>query len=210
MIVSLLYFVNIIGLFILVLYFIIPRKNVIKNIFPYVLLVAFSSFVDIILIDILKFDSDKWSTIYLCIEIIVLSKVFDNIVGLKFRLVSVFFLFFFFLSLFYFTVLTDIYSTVKYDGILSIITFIYIIIFSINWFISIFKTVEVPSLLDVSLFYFVSGLIIYSSGTLFLFLMSDEIKNSGLSLYHYWVVNLVLVLFFRILLIISIWKGRTT
>jgi len=210
LIVSLLYFVNIIGLFILVLYFIIPRKNVIKNIFPYVLLVAFSSFVDIILIDILKFDSDKWSTIYLCIEIIVLSKVFDNIVGLKFRLVSVFFLFFFFLSLFYFTVLTDIYSTVKYDGILSIITFIYIIIFSINWFISIFKTVEVPSLLDVSLFYFVSGLIIYSSGTLFLFLMSDEIKNSGLSLYHYWVVNLVLVLFFRILLIISIWKGRTT
>lgn len=208
MIVSLFYFVNILGLFSLVLYFLTPRENVTKSIFPYILLVAFSSFVDLILINLLKFDSEKWSKIYLCLEFIVVLKVFNSNGGPKFRYVSVFFLFSFILSLLYFTLITGDYSTVKSDGILSIITFIYIIIFSIYWFISIFKKVEVPSLLNLSLFYLVCGLIIYNSGSLFLFLMREEIKNSELSLYQYWVVNLILVLLLRILLILSIWKGR--
>lgn len=206
--IGLFYIVNIIGLFSLVLYFLLPKENVIKSIFPYVLLVAFSSFVDLFIIHYLRFDSVRWSKIYLCLEFIALFKVFDRIGGLTFRYVSFFFLFFFFLSFFYFTVLTIDYSSVKSDGFLSIITFLYIIIFSIYWFVTIFKKEEVPLLLNLPLFYFVSGLIIYNSGTLFLFLMLEEIENSELNFYEFWIVNLILVLIFRILFITSIWKGR--
>ena len=210
MIISLLYIVNSIGLFSLVYYFLLSKTNVTKSIFPYVLLVAFSSIVDIFIIHLLQLDSEKWSQVYMCLEFIVLWKVFTSNGGPKFRYVSFFFLVFFYLSFFYFNVLTDEYSSVKSDGILSIITFVYIIFFSIYWFLSIFEKVDVPSLLNLPLFYFVSGLIIYHSGTLFLFLMSDEIKNSELSLYEYWIVNLILVLLLRLLLLVAIWKGRKT
>ena len=210
MIVHLFYFVNILGLFTLAFYFLLSKTSVSKNIFPYVFLVAFSSLVDLILINFLELDSEKWSQVYMCLEFIVLLKVFTSIAGRKFRYVSGFFLFFFSLLLLYFNLVTDAYSSIKSDGILSIITFVYIIFFAIYWFIAIFEKSEVPTLLNLPLFYFVSGLIIYNSGTLFLFLMLEEIENFEWNFYEYWVVNLVLVLLFRILLLVAIWKGRKT
>lgn len=210
MILSLFYFVNLIGIISIIIYFIIPKTNVIKSIFPILLLVAFSSIVDVVFINHLKFDSEKWSTIYLILEFISLMLVFTANSGMYFKRLSLFFLVLFFLAVIYFNYYNLNYSSIKSDGFLSILIFIYIILFSIQWFISEFKKFETDSLLKLPLFYLIVGLIIYNSGSLFLFLMREEIKNSEMSLYEYWVVNLVLVLFFRILLILSIWKGRAT
>lgn len=210
MILSLFYFVNIIGIISIIIYFIIPKTNVIKSILPIVLLVAFSSVVDVVLINHLKFDSEKWSTIYLILEFISLMLVFVANSGKYFKRLSLFFLVLFFLAVIYFNYFNLNYSSIKSDGFLSIFIFIYIIVFSIQWFISEFKKFDTDSLLKLPFFYLITGLILYHSGSLFLFLMREEIKKSELSLYEYWVVNLVLVLFFRILLIVSIWKGRAT
>jgi hypothetical protein len=210
LILSLFYFVNIIGIISIIIYFIIPKTNVIKSILPIVLLVAFSSVVDVVLINHLKFDSEKWSTIYLILEFISLMLVFIAYLGKYFKRLSLFFLFIFFLAVIYFNYFNLNYSSIKSDGFLSIFIFIYIIVFSIQWFISEFKKFDTDSLLKLPFFYLITGLILYHSGSLFLFLMREEIKKSELSLYEYWVVNLILVLFFRILLIVSIWKGRAT
>lgn len=105
-------------------------------------------------------------------------------------------------------IMNNFYELKTY-GFLAIIEFFLIIIFSINWFVNVFKNKDVESLLQLSHFYFISGLLIYYSGTIFLFILSDEILQAGLSLKSYWTVNLILLLIFRILLIISIWKGRT-
>lgn len=210
MILSLFYLVNILGFISIVFYYIIPKTNVIKSIFPIILLVAFSSFVDVVLISHFKFDSEKWSKIYLILEFISLLMVFTANTGKYFNRLSLFYLFLFFLAIIYFNYYNLNYSSIKSDGFLSIIIFIFIILFSIQWFISEFKKFDTDSLLKLPLFYLIVGLIIYNSGSLFLFLMREEIKNSEMSLYDYWIVNLVLVLFFRILLIVSIWKGRAT
>ena len=210
MILNLFYFVNIVGFISLVLYLVLTKSNVTKSIFPIVLLVAFSSFVDIILIHHFRSDSEKWSKIYLFLEIVVLSRVFVANSEKFFRIVTVFFLLIFTLSAFFFTFFSTNFSAIKTDGFLSIIIFIYIILYSIHWFILTFKKIETASLLSLPLFYLITGLLLYNSGTLFLFLMREEIKNSSVSLYDYWLVNLILVLIFRILLIVTIWKGRTT
>lgn len=210
MILSLFYLVNIIGFISIIYYFIIPKTNVIKSVFPIILLVAFSSFVDVVLIHHFKFDSEKWSKIYLFLEVFMLSIVFVANSGRFFKMLTLFFLFIFIVSAVYLNFYVLKYNSIKADGFLSVLIFIYIILFSIQWFVLEFKRFDTESLLNLPLFYLITGLIIYNSGSLFLFLMRDEIKNSDLSLYDYWGVNLVLVLFFRVLLIVSIWKGRAT
>lgn len=180
-----------------------------KSLYPFVLLVAFSSIYEIVFIYYFNFDSNIWSKIYLILEFIALLLVFTKNSENSFKYTSFFFSVVFFSFYVYFVAINTELHTLKTDGILSIIEFFYIIAFSIRWFISVFKRFQVETIVVLPMFYFISGLLIYYSGTIFLFLLSEEILNAGLSLVDYWVVNIVLVLIFRILLIISIWKGRT-
>lgn len=186
------------------------NNKAIKSIYPFILLVALSSLYEIIFIYFLKSDSDDWSMVYLLLEFSTLLYVFTKNSQKFFRIISFIFFIVFIGFFYYFKVIkTEIY-TLQSDGYLSLIEFLYVIPFSLFWFVSVFKRTEEDSLLKLPFFYFIVGLLVYFSGTIFLFLFSEEIIQEGLSLYEYWVVNLILVLFFRILLIVSIWKGRAT
>jgi len=186
------------------------KSKATKSLYPFILLVALSSIYEIVFIYFLKFDSDYWSKIYLFLEFVTLVFVFNKNSDKSFRFVSYFFCILFFCSYFYFKIIKTDIPTLKTDGILSIIEFFYVVFFSIYWFISVFNKREAASLLQLPFFYFVSGLVIYFSGTIFLFLLSEELLKEGLSLNQYWVVNVVLLLFFRVLLLVAIWMGRNT
>lgn len=176
--------------------------------YPYLLLVAFSSLYELIFIHFLQFNSDKWATIYLLFEFSVLSLVFSKNAKKWFKYVCLFFVLLFLMSFVYLSFIIKGNYELKVYGLLAIIEFFLIIFFSIYWFVSVFKSKEVESLLQLPLFYFISGLLIYHSGTIFLFMLSEEILHAGLSLQRYWIVNLILLFVNRIFLIVSIWKGR--
>ncbi len=208
--VVLIFLVNLLGIFILpqYIYFNSTKSFAVKSILPFLVLTAISSLIELIFIYFLKFDSYVWSKLYFIIEFLVFAAVFNRLLNKKFLVITVFFTALFFSTYFYFFYASENYPVLKVFGILYFIQFLFIILFVVLWFKEIFEKKEVQSLLDLPLFYFVSGLLIYFSGTIFLFILSDEILNAGLSLYYYWIVNLVLVLIFRIFLLLTIWKDR--
>lgn len=208
--VVLIFLVNLLGIFILpqYIYFNSTKSFAVKSILPFLVLTAISSLFELIFIYFLKFDSYVWSKLYFIIEFLVFAAVFNRLLNKKFLVITFFFTFLFFSTYFYFFYVSENYPVLKVFGILYFIQFLFIILFVVLWFKEIFEKKEVQSLLDLPLFYFVSGLLIYFSGTIFLFILSDEILNAGLSLYYYWIVNLVLVLIFRIFLLLTIWKDR--
>ena len=63
--------------------------------------------------------------------------------------------------------------------------------FSILWFINLFKNLENDSLLKNPHFYFVSGLVLYYLGTVFLILMSAVLfKTNKAFILEYWIFNI--------------------
>ncbi len=67
---------------------------------------------------------------------------------------------------------------------------------------------EIPDLMDSSVFYFITGFFMYYSTTLALFLMSSFIFTSELYFYDYWLVNVIATLILRICLIVGVWKMK--
>ncbi len=87
------------------------------------------------------------------------------------------------------------------------ITF-FVFTFSGLWFKNLFQKMEEPNLIQSDIFYFITGLIIYYSGTLFLFVASNFIYNSNLYFFDFWIVNIIASFILRILLTIGVWKMK--
>lgn len=85
---------------------------------------------------------------------------------------------------------------------------LFVFYFLFIWFRQLFKKMEIPDLLDNSIFYFVTGFFMYYSTTLALFLMSSFIFTSELYFYDYWLVNVIATLILRICLIVGVWKMK--
>ncbi|UPQ78283.1 hypothetical protein M0M57_11705 [Flavobacterium azooxidireducens] len=202
--------VNFLGIFVLIqyLFFNSAKSIAVKPMLPFLVLTAISSLIELIFIYFLKFDSYIWSKLYTILEFVVFAVLFNQLLARKFVKITFCFSVLFFCAFFYFLLVNSNYPYLQVLGILYSIQFLYIFLFVILWIKEIFEKKEVESLLDVPLFYFVSGLLIYFSGTIFLFILGEEILRAGLSLYYYWIVNLVLVLIFRTFLILTIWKDR--
>ncbi|MBY0485902.1 MAG: hypothetical protein K2P85_01725 [Flavobacteriaceae bacterium] len=84
-----------------------------------------------------------------------------------------------------------------------------VLLFSAIWFRELFVNLELASLAKSPIYYFICGLVLYYTGTLFLFLSSHlflEIDNS--TFFDYWILNIILNLVLRTLLIVGIWKAR--
>lgn len=208
--VVLIFGVNFLGIFVFIQYlFFNPVKSIaVKPIIPFLALTAISSFIELLFIYFLEFDSYTWLKLYTFIEFIVFAVLFNQLLSRRFLKLTICFSVLFFYYYSYFLTGNSTYPYLQIMGILYSIQFSYIFLFVIFWIKEMFEKKEVESLLDLPLFYFVSGLLLYFSGTIFLFILSEEILRAGLSLYYYWIVNLFLVLIFRIFLIITVWKDR--
>jgi hypothetical protein len=86
---------------------------------------------------------------------------------------------------------------------------VFILFFTIIWFRKLILDAYIENLLQNSTFYFISGLILYHCGTLFLFLLSNYIYKADSNLLHsYWMINILLNFVLRTLLIVGIWKAK--
>lgn len=206
------YISNILGYIPIILYFSLKGKfanNNFKGLLPYLWLVAVSSFYELIFSYYLKVNVEIWFKIYTLLDFILIVLLFSS---QKNRPGRYFFWIFTFLYLLVFTFLILSSQEINFltqDSFLNLLMTFFVIIYSIIWFYKNFKLMESISLLELPFFYFLSGLLFYYSGIIFLSLLSESIINSSLDIYDYWGVNICFLILFRILLIVSVWKGRT-
>jgi hypothetical protein len=72
---------------------------------------------------------------------------------------------------------------------------------------NIFSNVGEHNFIKTSDFYFISGIVLYLSGTFFLYLLGDSIfKDEKLFLEDFWIINIVFNIILRIFLILGVWK----
>ncbi|AWI26623.1 hypothetical protein [Flavobacterium pallidum] len=103
----------------------------------------------------------------------------------------------------------DFSESMLTDSYLSAFATIAIYIFSIHWFTGVFKDLPETSLLKLPDFYFVSGIIMYLFGPIFLFLLSSQLINADNEGFKdYWLINIVINIILRLFLMFGIWKIR--
>jgi hypothetical protein len=85
----------------------------------------------------------------------------------------------------------------------------FILVFSMLWFIEVFKQKVMFNFFKNPVFYFISALILYYCGVLFVFLSQEYIYQNHKSISEsIWSLNLYLNLLLRSLLIIGVWIAR--
>jgi len=174
---------------------------------PFLWLIILSDLYELIVTRQLKFSSELWFRSYLLLEFSTLFYFFRKLLKGNYKafLISygILYLMAFITSLFFW----NEWDKLKTDSFLSVLEIIFVYCSSILWFKDIFMELQEKSLLSVSVFYFLSGFILYFSGTIFLFLVSDQIKKHNLGFEAYWNLNIFFNIVLRFLLIIGIWKG---
>lgn len=105
----------------------------------------------------------------------------------------------------------NVESYLDTNAYLGIYLILFLFIFSIIWFQNLFRELKTESLTGIPSFYFISGLLLYECGTIVLFLSATAIYAADKSSFpNYWMLNIILNIVLRTLIIIGIWKGRTT
>lgn len=202
---------NIIGFFPLFLYLVKKRKLLkeIDFVVPLLWLVAIASFYELVVTLLFRISTKYWFRLYLLLEFCVLFyffyKLFSGRYKYLFRVFGIGYLLTFLGLLF----VWDVWSNLSTDSYLSTFESIFVFTFSFLWFRDLFTNLQLKSLWQSPTFYIISGLILYFTGTLFLFLLSDVIySNKAIKFEDYWMLNVLFCFVFRLFLIISVWKGQ--
>jgi hypothetical protein len=189
----------------------IIKKNLtgLKEIYPFILTVLIASLYEFLGTIILKISFEKWYLIYKILAFLSLHYFFYYLLNKAYKFVFLLFCGVFgLLVVLTFSLWID-FNFLDLNSYFNIFQTIVVLTFSILWFRKMFRSLEVDNLLKNSNFYFISGLIIYYCGTVYLFLMSSTIYNIDKSNFqYYWLLNIILNLVLRSLLIIGIWKAR--
>lgn len=205
------YFVILLGILPLSLYYLLRYKviNEIHFLLPFLWVVLIGSLYEYFITGMLQVDSKYWFWINKILCFFSINYFFYRLLEKKYKNIYLYSNIVFvacFISLLFYPY--EI-STLTSSAYLLILQTIAIYLYSILWFQKLFKNVEVISLLRHPVFYIVSGFIIYYSGVVILYLLSDAILNNHRELFlNYWMLNVYLNLVYRILLIFGIWKGQ--
>lgn len=205
---SLFLFSNILGYIPLIINSIRKRKD--KNQFNkyismYLYFIALASLYELVFSYYLKINVEIWFKVYSLLEFILILQIFKPQKKGLYNFLYTFFTFLFISILTYVTFRIPEKHFLFHDALLNFVTFLLIISFSIVWFKNIIKSNE-SFLLNIPFFYFLSGLIIYYSGIIFLSIFSLAIINSNMSINEYWIINIIFLIIHRIILIIMVLK----
>jgi hypothetical protein len=201
--------------FILIIYYLYRKRFIgfgANPLFPFLLLIAIAAFYEIIGTGILKLDSGIFFKVYLFAEFFVLLFYFYKLTQKTipyFAVISAIL----YLILFIYTIFACIAADWNFkvglltDAYLSAFEAIVVYSCAIYWFLRMFRLLPDTSLLKLPDFYFVSGLIMYVSGPLFLFLLSSQIMQADFTGFRvYWMINNVFNIILKLFLIIGVWK----
>jgi len=208
----LLYFVIIFGVSPL-LYFLIYRKkyaNIFKPILPFIVLTFIASLYEFFGTLTFKLDASYWFVIYNILSFLAINYFYLNLIQIRYQFLLYLFFFTFILLCYFLFVNYQIKDFLIVSTYFKGFITLFVLLFSILWFVKIFQETYLDNLLKNSTFYFISGFIFYYCGTVFLFLLSNFIlKVDSAMLHSYWVINIILNLVLRTLLLVGLWKAKT-
>ena len=183
------------------------KSNGNYGIAPFLWLVFFSSVYEYVGTDLLQITSSYWFKLYSLLEFFTLAYFFYYLLLKNFK---VYFLAFSILYLVLFiniVIYWDESIRFKTDAYLSLLEIVLVYFFTIIWLKNIFSNVSESNFTQTSDFYFISGVVLYLSGTFFLYLLGDSIKKKKkLYLEDFWILNIVFNIILRIFLILGVWK----
>ena len=156
-----------------------------------------------------RINSEIWFKIYPFLEFIALLYFFKKLIGIA---QSVFYFILssyiiIFLVLYFLLLHTKITTTLE---LFIPITHCFLVFFgSTKWTLLQFEKLETSSLFQSPIFYILSGMILYYSGTFFIFGLESMFRNTKSSvLLYFWYVNLFLLFIYRFSFYIAIWKAK--
>lgn len=197
------------GLLPLFLLFLKKKAFDIKQpIVPFAWLTAVSTLYEWIGTALFKINATYWFQFYSLLCFCTLYYFFFRLLERQYKKV-----FGFFLALFMVTYSTSFFLFDKKNAFIStainepLLTLL-VLIFSFLWFKKLFEELKISNLWKDADFYFVSGLMIYHSGTFFFFLLSGSIFSSNAYFYDYWMVNIIATLVLRIFIIAGVWRMK--
>lgn len=195
---------------ILLLYFKFSKgKNSDLNINNLILLFFIGGIYELLFTMVLGYDSQIWFKIYPFLEFIALLYFFRKLIGLS---QSVFYiiigiysvLFIYMYYLYHFKI-----SSTALELFIPITHCLLVFTGSTKWTIQQFEKLETSSLLHFPVFYILSGMILYYSGTFFIFGLETIFRyTKSPVLLYFWYINLLLLFIYRLSFYIAIWKAK--
>ena len=204
----LLIFTKIIGIIPLIIYFSVKKVNKITvYLFPFVFLMAIASLYELIGTDLLQIDTKIWFRIYALLEFLTILYFYYKLLKHKimYVLLAIIYL------LIYSYLLIDWSPSQKgfNDLPLNIAITLVVVFSSCLWFVEVFKKLEDTPLHKRTDFFYISGLLIYFTGTFLVFLTADYLKDDpNYRILDYWILIVIFNLILRTILIFTVWKAR--
>lgn len=178
-------------------------------ILPYLILTFLSSGYELIFTYLLDVDSSVWFKIYPFCELLVLIHYFYHLLKGRYKYMYWFFGLLYSVCFAFIAYQGKIDNFMDGDAYLQTVESVFVILAIILWMKYAFINLQEDSLLKYPQFYFISGLLFYFSGTLFMFILGSFIlENQKDNFLNTWMLNLFFNVFFKILLLIGIWKAR--
>jgi len=180
-----------------------------KFMFPYILLVFIASLYEFFGTVLLHLNVKYWFVVYEFLASFALFYFFYTLLKKSSKTLFYLYIFLFVFVTINAAVIWTGHNFFDISSYFNLLQTFFILTFSVIWIKRMFISLELESFTSSSTFYFISGLILYYSGTVFLFLMGNLIfKMDRNSFQDYWLLNIILNLALRTLLIIGIWKGQ--
>ncbi|VXB05959.1 conserved membrane hypothetical protein [Flavobacterium sp. 9AF] len=206
---NLLLFAELLGLIPIILFY-RGKKNDKFTIFflPFIWLVALSSVYELIFTLYLEVGTKIWFRINIFLEFYCVLFFYYNIFKNKRLFISIGVIYLF---LYGYLLLDWSPKQKDFNDLLLNVSITLLVVFSsLKWFLDVFKKMEDIPLFQRTDFLYVSGLLIYFTGTFFVFLAADYLRdNPNYKLLEFWILIIIFNIILRLILIFSIWRVQT-
>ena len=202
------FFLLIVSILLPIIYFFINKEQDL-NVVLLIVLFGIGGCYELIFSMILNYNTEIWFKIYPFLEFIALLYFFRKLIGLS---QSVFYiiigiysvLFIYMYYLYHFKI-----NSTALELFIPITHCLLVFTGSTKWTIQQFEKLETSSLLHFPVFYILSGMILYYSGTFFIFGLETIFRyTKSPVLLYFWYINLLLLFIYRLSFYIAIWKAK--
>ena len=206
MIYFLIILVNLFSILLFIFYLKYKKNN---SLLLLVFLFTFGALYELIFTIYLKNNSEIWFKTYSYFEFITLLFFFKKLIGIS---RSVFYLISSSYTIIY-VILAILYlknlNINIFELFIPISNCLLVYTSSTKWTIQQFEKLETSSLFHFPVFYILSGMILYYSGTFFIFGLETIFRSTKSAiLLYFWYINLFLFFLYRLSFYIAIWKAK--
>jgi hypothetical protein len=185
------------------------RKSSVLNGNYLILLFFIGGIYELIFTMLLGYDSQIWFKIYSYLEFLTLLLFFRKLIGIT---QSVFYFIIILYSIIYALLAVMFFNKINinlFELFIPIANCLIVFTGSTKWTIQQFEKLETSSLLHFPVFYILSGMILYYSGTFFIFGLETIFRyTKSPTLLYFWYINLLLLFIYRLSFYIAIWKAK--